>query len=63
MSAPSDLESAIGWFRAKVAETQFGHIGVEAVINDGRIIRIVSKSEISQASIPTNKRGPGNGNR
>ena len=63
MSAPSDLESAVGWLRAQVAETKFGHVGVEAVISDGRITRIISRSEVSQASIPTNQRGPGNGQR
>ena len=61
MNSPSDLESAIGWIRAQAAETHFGHIGVEFVISDGRITRVITKQEISYASIPTGHRGQGNG--
>lgn len=61
--APSDLESAIGWLGAQTAETQYGHVAIEAVISDGNIVRIITKSEISHASIPTNQRGQRNGQR
>ncbi len=61
MSGPRDIESAIGWLRAQAADLQFGRVGIELVLSDGRLTRIITTTEVSNASVPTGHRGQSDG--
>jgi len=60
MSAPETLESGIAWLRSQAADVRFGRVGVELVIHAGKVIRVVTKNEISHEAVPTKSRGESN---
>jgi hypothetical protein len=55
MSAPSTLPDALRWIQEEAGSLQYGLLAVEIIVHAGRITRVVSRREVSQAA-PTESR-------
>lgn len=55
MGTPSTLPDAVRWLQDEASRLQYGLVAVEIIVHAGRITRVVSRREVSQAA-PTEPR-------